>query len=95
MYRMTIDSFNNLLDLLSPTLQLNEKFARMCCGAPTTSKVMLLCTIHLIAGRSYHDIRHTACISKASFYCVIWQTLHAINHCAALETKLPSDDEII
>jgi hypothetical protein len=36
-----------------------------------------------------------ASISKASFYRVIWDAIHAINHCAALETRLPSDNEII
>ncbi len=67
MYRMTIDSFNNLLGLLSPTLQLNERWAQMSCGAPITSKVMLHCTICFLAGRSSHDIRHMASISRASF----------------------------
>jgi hypothetical protein len=46
MYRITISSFNNHLELLSPNLQLNERFAQMCCGAPITCDIMLHCTIH-------------------------------------------------
>jgi hypothetical protein len=34
MYRMTFDSFNYLLQLLSPRLNVNERFARMSSGAP-------------------------------------------------------------
>jgi hypothetical protein len=87
MYRMTIGSFNNLLELLSSNLQLNERFARMCCSAPITCDIMLHCTIRFLAGGSYHDIRQTASISKASFYRIVWHTIFTINHCAALDTS--------
>jgi hypothetical protein len=70
-------------------------YCQLCCGVPITSKVMLHCTICFLAGRSYRNIRHIACTSKASFYHLIWHTIHAISHCAALKIKLPSDDEII
>ena len=95
MYRMTISSFNNLLELLSPNLQLNERFAQMCCGAPIACDIMLHCTIHFLAGGSYRDIRQTASISKASFYRFVWHTIFTINHCAALDIKLPSDSDEI
>jgi hypothetical protein len=56
---------------------------------------MLHCTIHFLADVSYCDIRQMASLSKASFYRVIWHKNHAINHCATLEIKLSSDDELI
>jgi len=69
MYRMTFDSFNYLLQLLSPRLNVNERFARMSSGAPFLPEYMLSCIIRFLAGGSYHDIRQTGSISKSSFYC--------------------------
>jgi hypothetical protein len=36
-----------------------------------------------------------ASISKASYYRVVWHTIFTINHCAALDIKLPSDSDEI
>lgn len=93
MYRMTIGSFNKLLELLTPKLQLNERFGRLSSGEPISCEIMLHCTIRYLAGGSYHDIRQTASISKPSFYRVIWHTISVINNCAALAVKLPSDSD--
>ena len=95
MYRMTLESFNNLLDLLSPNLQVNERFSPLCCGAPISPEIFLHCTVRFLAGGSYHDIRQSASISKPSFYCVVWQTIFAINNCHDLNIKLPSDVDAI
>ncbi len=63
MYRMTIGSFNKLLELLTPTLQLNERFGRLSSGEPISCEIMLHCTYRYSAGGSYHGIRQTASIS--------------------------------
>jgi hypothetical protein len=93
MYHMTIGSFNKLLEMLSPTLQLNERFGRLSSREPITCEIMLHCTIRFLACGSYHDIRQTASISKPSFYCVIWHTITTINNCAALAITLPRDSD--
>ena len=89
MYRMSLRSFNKLLELLSPTLQLNERFGMLSSGEPITCENMLHCTLRFLAGGSYHDIRQSASISKASFYRIIWHTITTINNCASLAIKLP------
>ncbi len=93
MYHTTIGSFNKLLDLLLPILQLDERFGRLSSGEPISNKIMLHCTTRYFAGRSYHDIRQTASISKPSFYCVIWHTITTINNCAPLAVTLPRDSD--
>jgi hypothetical protein len=42
-----------------------------------------------VAGGSYHDIRQTTSISKASFYRIFWHTITTISNCASLAIKLP------
>jgi hypothetical protein len=74
-YRMLLPSFNKLLELLSPTLTLNEKYAEVGGLEPISHEVMLNCTIPYLAGGSYHDVRATAVISKPSFYHIVWHTI--------------------
>ena len=66
-YHISIQSFNHLLNLLSPKLCLKDKYAVLY-GTEICSKIMLHCAIQFIAGCSYHDIHATANISKASFF---------------------------
>ncbi len=59
MYRMSVASFNNLLDLLQPWLQVNLK---QTCNAskgkqPIVAEIILHCTLRYLAGGSVHDIR--------------------------------------
>ena len=90
-YRMTLPSFNKLLSFLRPSLQLNDKYAKMSGFEPICCELMLHCCIRYLAGGSYHDIRATAAISKASFYRLVWHTIHCINRCTALDVKLPTE----
>jgi hypothetical protein len=92
---MTIGSFSKSLELLSPMLQLNERFGRLSSGEAITCEIMFHCTIRFSAGGLYHDIRQTANISKVSIYHVIWDTIAVINHCPTLDVELPTDiDEL-
>ena len=93
-YRMSLASFNQLLQLLSPTLQLKEKYAIRNGFEPISCEIMLHCAIRFLAGCSYHDVRATACISKASFFRLVWHTINAINLCNALEVQLPRMNEL-
>jgi hypothetical protein len=90
-YRMTLPSFNKLLSFLRPSLQLSDKYAKMSGFEPICCELMLHCCIRYLAGGSYHDIRATAAISKASFYHLVWHTIHCINRCTALDVKLPTE----
>jgi len=87
---MTLPSFNKLLCLLCPSLELRDKYAKMGGFEPICCELMLHCCIHFLAGGSYHDICATASISKPSFYCLVWHTIHCINRCEALDVNLPT-----
>jgi len=93
-YRMSIASFNKLLNLLRPALQLNHKYAVMTGMEPICCEIMLHCMIRYLAGGSYHDVRATVFISKPSFYHLVWHTIDCINSCQALDVKLPGIDEL-
>jgi hypothetical protein len=93
-YRMSLESFNRLLEMLRPELKLKEKYAIMSGMHPITCEVMMHCTIHYLAGGSFHDIHATVSISKPSFYRLIWHTIHCINRCEALDINLPKPEEL-
>ena len=93
-YRMSIASFNKLLNLLRPALQLNHKYAVMTGMEPICCEIMLHCMIRYLAGGSYHDVRATVFISKPSFYRLVWHTIDCINTCQALDVKQPRIDEL-
>ena len=44
-YRMSLSAFDKRLDLLSPKLKLNAKFARMAGSKPISTEIMLHCNI--------------------------------------------------
>ena len=86
---MSLESFNKLLDVLSPRLQLKDKYAVVNGSEPISCEIMLHCAIRFLAGGSYHDIHATVNISKASFFCLVWHTIDAINCCEFLDVTLP------
>jgi len=93
-YRMSLSAFDKRLDLLSPKLKLNAKFARMAGSEPISTEIMLHCTIRYLAGGSYHDIRATAFISRPSFFRLVWHTIDVINSCDTLNMDLPRLHEL-
>jgi len=93
-YRMSLAAFNKLLDLLSPKLKLNAKFARMAGSEPISTEIMLHCTIRYLARGSYHDIHATAFISRPSFFHLVWHTIDVINSCNTLNIDLPRLHEL-
>ncbi len=91
---MSIESFDKLLLLLRPELQLKEKYAVMSGMHPITCEIMLHCTIRYLAGGSFHDICATVFISKPFFYLLVWHTIHCINRWEALNINLPKPEEL-
>lgn len=72
-YWMSIDSFNQLLDLLSTQLHFKEKYAIIPGMEPCV--IMLHCAIHFLDGGSYHDVHATM---LPSFFCLVWHAIDAI-----------------
>jgi hypothetical protein len=52
-YRMSIPSFNKLLELLSPKVHLNEKFANVIGQEPISCEIMLHCEISFFSRRFF------------------------------------------
>ena len=46
-------------------------------------------TLQYLAGGSYMDIFYLISISQASFYCLLWKTIKAINNCPELWITWP------
>jgi hypothetical protein len=46
--------------------------------------------IRFLSGRSFHDIRTVASISKPSFYRILWHAIDVLNACHVLDFQLPS-----
>jgi hypothetical protein len=75
---MSVASFNNLLDLLQPWLQVNLKQS---CNASKGKQP--------IAGGSVHDIHVCAGMSVSSFYRAVRRGVDAINACSSLAIQFP------
>jgi hypothetical protein len=93
--RMSLKSFNKLLSLIRPQLEVNEEMAILR-GGPIMPELALYATLRYLAGGSYSDIHFFTGISTSSFYRVLWKTIHAINQCNELEIKFPqTTDEVL
>ena len=92
MYHMSYPSFYKILQLLSPKLQVDAKQSRCCTGGEDLigPELSLHCTLRYLAGGSYHDIRTSAGLSKASFYNAVHGGLDALISCDALKLVYPS-----
>jgi hypothetical protein len=92
---MTFDSFCKLLDIIQPALLLDEvKSQNASFGKDAiTLEIQLHCGLRFLAGGSYQDIHHLACISHASFYCYVWRVCEAIDEHPQLELKIPNTEE--
>ena len=90
--RMHPESFNKLLDLIRPELEVNNVMAALRGGA-IKPELRLYCAIRWLAGGSYTDICIGIGISQCSFYRVCWETIQAIINCEALSIRFPQGEE--
>ncbi len=70
MYRMSLASFDKLVDLLQPWLQVNLKQSHNASNGkqPIVPEIIMHCTLCYLAGGSIHDIRVCAGMSVSSYY---------------------------
>ena len=98
MYRMHYPSYMKLCSLIDHSVKKNVDMANRKTGnchihstvGVITTPIALHCCIRWLAGGSYHDIRLTAGMSRASFYQYAHRCIAAINECDALSYKFPS-----
>jgi hypothetical protein len=91
MYRVSLASFNKLIDLLWPWLHVNLKQS---CDAskgkqPIVAEIIMHCTLCYLAGGSVHNIPVCAGLSVSSFYRAVRRGIGAINAWPKLAFKFP------
>jgi hypothetical protein len=89
---MRRESFDKLLDLIRDKLEADHSQAARR-GGVIMPEIRLYCTIRWLGGGSYTDIYMFAGISQASFYRIVWQTIHAIVECPELQMQFPQTIE--
>jgi hypothetical protein len=95
-YRMSYPSFQKLLNIIRPCLEIDEKKSIASTGqGPITPEIQLHIALRYIAGGSYDEIRLGTQMSVPSFYRIVWKVIDAINSAPELQIKLPTTkDEI-
>ena len=79
MYRMSLQSFNKLCDLVRPIVQLDEAMSVRRTGkAPIIAEMMVHCLIRFLSGASPVDARLTIGISIPSFYRILYRCVNAM-----------------
>jgi len=95
-YRMSLESFTKLCDLIRPVLQLDEEMSRRATGKdPISVEIMLHCLLRFLGGSSYHCIRIIAGISEPSFYRIVYKCARAILSVNELEYHFPETEQEI
>ena len=91
MYRMSVTSFDKLVNLLRPWLQVNLKQSRNASkgNQPIVPEIIMHCTLRYLAGGALHDIRVCAGLSVSSFYRAVRRGIDAVNACSSLAIKFP------
>jgi len=93
MYRMSLQSFNKLCDLVRPIVKLDEAMSVRRTGkAPIITEMMVHCLIRFLSGASPVDARLTVGISIPSFYRILYRCVHAILRVPELEYHFPATD---
>jgi hypothetical protein len=87
--RMSLSSFYKLLDIIRAKLEVDIAKAEGK-GGPILPELSLFCTLRWLAGGSYLDIYAITNVSIASFYRVVYRTLHAINNSKELQIIFPT-----
>jgi hypothetical protein len=95
MYRMSYNSFCKLVELLRPSLTVNEVQARRRSSGedPIYTEIILHCLIRYMAGGASQDIRVTAGMTKRYFYSCVHRGIDAVNNCATLNLIFPTSEE--
>jgi len=88
---MTYSSFLELLRLLEDDLIRDEAQASRR-GGLIIPELHLYATIRYLSGASYSDICIFCGISVASFYTILWRTIHVLNNVIAVSFPTSPDD---
>ena len=88
-YQMSVEAFDNLVELLRPMITQDQIKARNSCGEPINPELVVAMGLCWLAGGSYHDIMDTFSVSQSSFYRARDIFLDAVIACDALKIRFP------
>jgi hypothetical protein len=93
--RMSGDDFDHLLDLLRPSLQVNEQYARNATpnGALVPEQRLAL-TLKFLGGEVVESLLDIFKVARPTVYMIVWSTLAAINSCKALQLHMDVSAEV-
>ena len=89
---MSFGSFEKLVGLLKEYLAVQQDMSALRGGA-ILPELCVYVTLRYLAGGLYTDIFYLIGISQPSFYCKLWKTIKAINHCPELQITWPHTEE--
>ena len=75
--RMPLESFKNLLDLIRPSLLVNEKMGALR-GGHAILELVLYCALWYLAGGMYSDVYFFTGIGRTTFPNLTWKCIKAI-----------------
>jgi hypothetical protein len=95
-FRMSLMSFNKLVELLRPALTIDElQSCRASRGRkPVIPELVVAMSVRWLAGGQWPDIKKVYGISRSHFYFLRMKFIHAVMACPALEIRLPDSSDI-
>jgi hypothetical protein len=92
MYRICHSSFLKIVDIVRPSLIINETMSQVRAGnQPILPEISVHCLLRWLAGGSYLDIRVSAGISTRTFYRNMKKCIDAILQSPELSYSFPTD----
>ena len=86
-YRMSVQAFNKLVFILSPSLQRNNVYSHS--STPISPIIIVGIGIQYLAGGELSDIQHVFGVSVAEAYNCIECFIEMILHCESMRITLP------
>ena len=90
-YRMSLEAFNKLVFIVSPSLQRNNMYSRS--STPISPIIIIGIDIRYLAGDKLSDIRHVFGVSVAEAYNCIECVIESSLHCDCMKITLPQHPE--
>jgi hypothetical protein len=94
-YRMSVEAFNTLVDLLRPMITPNLIKALNSCVEPIYPEIAVAVALRWLAGGSYLDLKNVYGISRSTVFRLRDMFLDAVLECSALEIRFPDTPEEI
>ncbi|KAI2498843.1 nuclease [Fragilaria crotonensis] len=95
-FRMSLASFNKLVDLVRPALTVDELQSRRASSGrkPVMPELVVAMSLRWLAGGQWQDIKKVYGLSRSHFYFLRLKFIHAVMASPVLEITLPDSSDI-